>query len=268
MRGLILKDFYCLKKSYKLILLVSLGTIYLAVMFTLSARYGNVSKVVAETAEQAKAENLLTEEAFYSMYRYVIWVVLFLPLAFMGNVVDCFREDRQAGFGKLLFSLPAREKQIAGARYMSCVLYALMGILASVTAAFGVSLASDRLKFPELLSVVFTFSSILLMFVSVVMPLTYLLGVDKLDLIQVGTFVAFVTVLITVNLPAVKKIAAEIAAAENGQESSDTITELMNRANEFLTTKGTFVFLAGVLFFLVSYVCSVAILKAKGGRSI
>lgn len=130
MRGLIKKDFYCLRKSMKLILLVALGTIYLAVTFTLSARYGNVAKNISETAEtaaRARAEELLTEEEFYSIYTYVIWVVLLLPLALMGNVVDCFREDRRAGFGKFCFSLPAREKQIAGARYLSCLLYSCWG---------------------------------------------------------------------------------------------------------------------------------------------
>lgn len=273
MRGLVKKDFYCLKKSMKLILLVSLGTIYLAVLFTLSARYGNVAKNVSETAEttaRARAEELLTEEEFYAIYTYVIWVILFLPLALMGNIVDCFREDRRAGFGKFCFSLPAREKQIAGARYLSCLLYALLGIVASVTAALSVSLASDRLRFPELLSVVFTFASILLTFVSVVMPLTYLFGADKLDLIQVGTFGAFLAALAILNVPTLKKIGEEIAAAEGGQGGGDlsTFHELIDRLREFLTTKGLFVFLAASSLFLVSYLCSVAILKKKGGRAI
>lgn len=272
MRGLIKKDFYCMRKSMKLILLVALGTIYLAVTFTLSARYGNVAKNISETAEtaaRARAEELLTEEEFYSIYTYVIWVVLLLPLALMGNVVDCFREDRRAGFGKFCFSLPAREKQIAGARYLSCLLYALLGIVASVTAALSVSLASDRLRFSELLSVVFAFGSILLVFVSVVMPLTYLLGADKLDLIQVGTFGAFLAALAIVNVPTLKKIGEEVAAAGNGQKGDmSTFTQMIDRLREFLTTKGPFVFLAAALFFLVSYFCSVAILKAKGGRAI
>lgn len=273
MRGLVKKDFYCLKKSMKLILLVSLGTIYLAVLFTLSARYGNVAKNVsgtAETAARARAEELLTEEEFYAIYTYVIWVILFLPLALMGNIVDCFREDRRAGFGKFCFSLPAREKQIAGARYLSCLLYALLGIVASVTAALSVSLASDRLRFPELLSVIFTFASILLTFVSVVMPLTYLFGADKLDLIQVGTFGAFLAALAILNVPTLKKIGEEIAVAEGGQGGGDlsTFHELIDRLREFLTTKGLFVFLAAALLFLVSYLCSVAILKKKGGRAI
>lgn len=273
MRGLIKKDFYCLKKFMKLILLVSLGTIYLAVLFTLSARYGNVAKSISETAvtaAQARAEELLTEEEFYAIYTYVIWVILLLPLALMGNIVDCFREDRRAGFGKLCFSLPAREKQIAGARYISCLLYALLGIIASVTSALSVSLASDRLQFPELLSVVFTFASILLMFVSVVMPLTYLLGADRLDVIQVGTVGAFLAALAILNIPTLKKIGEEIVAAEGGQGGGDmsTFNELIDRLREFLTTKGLFVFLAAALFFLVSYFCSVAILKTKGGRAI
>ncbi len=266
MRGLILKDYYCMRKSLVMIALVSAGIIFLAFMFTLSTKYGNVARMIAEPGAAETENEMMTEEEFYAFYRYVIWIVLFIPMAFMANVTDCFREDKRAGFSKVLFSLPMREYHFAGARYISCLLYGLVGITASCIAAAGVCAASDRLVLTELLSVVFTFAGVMLIFVSLVMPLVYVFGAERADLIQAAVFFAGAAGLFGGCYYFEGDKLAMARATED--ESMEAMTGLLNEANRLLTTKGGLVFGIGVEVFCLSFLCAVSIIRTKRGRAI
>ncbi len=264
MKGLLIKDCYCLKRTVRLLIPVSLGTLFLAVLFTLSARYGNVAHAIAATKEEALREGLFTEAEFYYAYRYVIWCVLFIPMAFTANVPDCFCEDHRSGFSKMLFSLPVTPARIAGARYLSCLLYTLIGTVSSAAAAACVSRASDRLSCAELLSVVFTFSGVMTLFLAVVMPLIYLLGAEKKDLIMISAAVAAVAavfVCIRGAMPAPSGLPQE-------QDALFLLTFALGRINRFLTSKGLPLFLAAMLFLAASCLSCVLIIRRRREKAV
>ena len=185
MLGLICKDLYCLKKSLWQFLFVTLGVILLAVLFLLSAEYGNVAKGI----KSMQAEGQMSEGEFYSLFQIAVWAILFIPVAFVSMVVECFKEDRKAGFYKCTLSMPLKEEEIVGSRYAACLLFAVVGTAGSILAAFLVSLVSGVYAFEKLLGAVTVFLAAMLIYMSFVMFMLYLLGVERADLIQCAPFV-------------------------------------------------------------------------------
>lgn len=185
MLGLIQKDMYCLRKSLWQFLFVTLGVILLAVLFLLSAGYGNVAKGIAAM----QAEGQMSEQEFYTLFQVAVWAVLLIPVAFICMIVECFKEDRRAGFYPCMLSLPLREYEIVGSRYASCMLITLVGLAGSVLAAFLVSMISGVYEFMKLLGILAAFTAALLIYMSFVMFMLYLFGVERADLIQCAPFV-------------------------------------------------------------------------------
>ena len=54
MKGLLIKDYYCLKKSLRSFLLLTIGVIIIGVMFALSMQHGNMAVEAAEMAEKSR----------------------------------------------------------------------------------------------------------------------------------------------------------------------------------------------------------------------
>lgn len=185
MLGLIQKDMYCLKKNLIMFCAVTTGIVILSVMFILSSRFGNVAKGI----EIMMIEDGLSEEMFYSFFQAAVWAVLFIPMAFTGMVVECFKEDRKAGFCKYQFCLPLNSARIVGSRYASCFLFAFVSLLGSLLVGFFVSLVSDVFAFDILASFIFTFCGAMLIYLSLVMFLLYCFGAARADIIQCVPFV-------------------------------------------------------------------------------
>lgn len=246
MKGLILKDFYCLKKTLSEFLLVAFMVLILAIMFIISAKSGNISRMIATTPEQAKLEGLITQEEFYSYFQVAIWMVLILSVAMSVAVLECFKADRKAGFAKLLFSLPAKVGEIVGARYLAAIGYLLLGTVFATISALCLSFALDSLVFTELLSVIFFSASVMLLVMSIIMPLLYFFGANKLGFIMAGLIV----------IPYVLIVRYIIW-------SDVDISLMMENVKHFVETKGIAVFGCAVVVFALSYFCARAILIKK-----
>lgn len=253
MAGLIRKDMYCLRNILKTFLIVTTCVIVLSVLFIVSARCGNIAKGIAEM----EAEGELGEELFYSFFQVPIWLTLFIPSAFLSMIVECFKEDRKAGFAKMMFSMPLSDQKIVGSRYLSCLLFALLGLAGSFLAAVFVSLASDTFSLQKLTGYVFCFSGALLIYMSFVMFMLYLLGAEKADLIQCIPFVVLL-------------VAAVIAIQSRLSALSETETDvffsnMLNAVSDFMTKKFGLIFLIALGCMALSFLGSCAVLKQRKG---
>lgn len=256
MKGLIIKDLYCLKKSIKLFLLITAGVILISVLFVLSARYGNVAVVAAEM----EAEGEMNSEDFFELMRLGVWLVLFIPLAFMGNVLDCFKADHEAGFSKVLFACPVKSTQIVGARYITCLMYAGIGLLGSIISSLFVAAASERFSFGELLAVQFSLAGVLIAYMGIVMMLTYLCGAEKSSIIQSGPIIAAIAVAVTLW---VQKMDSP-SAGEQGLGLSGWVVKIQ----EFLKGNGMIIFGAALVIMAVSCLASAVIMQKKEDKGL
>lgn len=255
MKGLIIKDIYCLRRSLKQIMLLIAAVIVLALLFTLSSRYGNVALAMKKMA----ADGELTEKEFMDMFRLGIWVLLLIPIALLGNILDCYKADSDAHFMKMQFALPVSRAHIVISRYAICMIYAGIGLIGSLLAAGAVSLSSDTLPFRELSSVILFFFGIMILFISIVMPLYYLFGTKYADFIQVGTLLFLLAAFF---LPCRPYLSEFVKGAT--EEKLIIALDFLPAVQSILTGYGWVSLLIGLFFFAVSCSCSIGIISHGG----
>lgn len=227
---------------------VTAGVILLSVLLIISARYGNIAAAI----EEMKEENGMGEEAFFYFFQIPIWLTLFIPMAFLSMIVECFKEDRKAGFARTMLCLPLTDAQIVGSRYLSCLLYTILGLAGSFVAAFFVSLASDVFHLQKLMGYIFCFSGGLLVYMSFVMFMIYFLGAEKADLIQCVPFLLLLVAAIVV----VKRKFSTISQAD---------VKFIDSVSEFMTEKSWLVFMIALGCMALSFWGSCAVMKKRKG---
>ena len=256
MKGLLIKDYYCLKKSLRSFLLLTIGVIIIGVMFALSMQHGNMAVEAAEMAEKSR----LNDATVFDMFRIAVWLVIVIPMAFVGNVVDCFKEDMRADFGKLLFSLPVSSKEIVGARYLVCMLYGLVSFVGATITALFISGASGEYPFSELMSVAVIFGSVMLAYLSIVMCFIYQLGVKYADYIQAAPILLAI---VGIGIFASKKMSAMEKEALNPM-----VDNMWDNVKAFVLGNAWIFLMITVVFLVITYFASVKIVEKRRGKAI
>jgi len=256
-RGLVLKDMYCLKKNLTLFFGVTIGVIVISLLYILSSKYGNIA---TEYEAMQKMESVSSEEAamFQGTTKAVVYFSLFVPIAFLGTIVECFKEDLKAGYYKTMMSLPLSDAKIVGSRYLSCMLFTVVAIIGSVVTAFLVSLVEKDMPLENSLKYILLFTTVLLVYISLVMFLLYLFGARKADLIQSVPFVLF---LIAVEGWGVKKL----LAAPEGEEMA-ILSELGESVKTLVNDYGYLMFLGALLCMGISFLGSWLMMKRRRGK--
>lgn len=253
MKGLVYKDFMCLRKNLKTFVFVTLGVIVMSLMIILSTRYGNL----AETKEFLQVESEADEAAAEAMIRGVIWCILFIPMAFIGNVAECFKEDRKAGFARPLFSMPLSAGQIVGSRYLFCILFAAVSLGASVLVALCISGVPGGFYFSELYGMCFSFCGFFLIYMSLILFLLYFVGADRADLIQTAPILLLLLVVMAAFWTKAGTLSEE--------EFSRLISSFLEKAESFLKRGYVVLFPAALVSLGVSFAGSAAVVKHRKG---
>ena len=256
MKGLLIKDYYCLKKSLKSFLGLTIGVIIIGIMFAISMEHGNMAIVAAGTAVEAGVD----EATAFDMFRIAVWLVIIIPMAFVGNVVDCFKADMRVGFGKQLFSLPVTSGQIVGARYLACIIYALVSFVGATITALCISGASEQYPLSELLSVAVLFGAIMISYLCIVMSLIYLLGVKYADYIQSAPIL--IVMIVAVVFSNVKMMNME------EEELTALMGNMWRTVKGFITQNVSIFLLVAVVILVVTYFISVQIVEKRRGKAI
>lgn len=256
MKGLLLKDYYCMKSNLKSFLWLTIGVIVLGVMFAISIHHGNI----ADVATSLVVEEGMTETGVYDLFRVGVWLVIIIPMAYVGNVVDCFQADYSASFGKQLFSMPVTSRQIVGARYLGCLLYAMLSFMGSNLAAICVSCATNQYPLSELMMVCATFGGLLISYFSIVMLLLYLLGTKYMDMIVSMPILATAIV-------GIVYIDLKMRNMSGGEEYAFLSGIMMSVKGFFAQYTGN-VCAISVVLLLVSFVVSVKIVEKRRAKSI
>ncbi len=255
MFGLFVKDMYCLRRSLRFFVAVTLGTIVVAVLFAYSMQEGNLATAI-ESMRAEGFEDTASEEMMLGMFDGAIYVMLCFPMAFVANIIDCFKADDKADFGKLQFSLPVSSVKMVGSRYLTCVAFAAVSLGGSLIAAALVAAASKTITFAELASVVLCAAAVLTIYTVLVMALLYVFGTRRADLLMAVPFVLLMCI-----GPFV--MASKLQGIDDA-ESEAAIMELFGNGKSFLVEKGWLMMLVAVAVILVSF--SVAYLSVRRRR--
>jgi len=256
MKGLLLKDYYCMKHNLISFLCLTIGVIVIGVLFAVSIHHGNMADVV----ETMVVEEGVTAESVYDLFRLGVWLVLLIPLAYVGNVIDCFKVDQSANFGKQIFSMPVKPIQMVGARYLACLLYAGLSFVGSFFAAICVSFAANQYPLSELLTVTITFGAVLLIYLSIVMVLLYSFGTQYADTIQTVPILAVMIVGAIYTIVKMEHL--------SGEQEDAFMSNIWGCIKGFLTQYTGILCIIALVILVLSFFASVKIVEKRRANAI
>ncbi len=250
MKGLIYKDFLCLRKNLRTFSLVTIGMIIMGIMFLLSSQYGNVAVMFEETMQESAME----VEDYNQVMQISVWFMLILPICFMADVAQCFREDNRVGFHKVLSGVALTHGQIVGSRYLTTLIYGSVSMIVALFCAFLITVMPSKIEFDNLFIGIITVTSGFLLYMSFNLFMIYLCGARRADLIQM--------------IPLIFMLVADgILVGKFDGMTDEQMNALMRNVGNailwFLQNGYKVLFPAAVAGMLLSYMGSVAIYKRR-----
>lgn len=118
MKGLIIKDFYCIRTSVKSVVLICIFSFFICIMAVISMQYGNLALAFENIREYG-----MDSRSAMALWKILLSALIFLPMALTWDVTRCFSEDQRCGFGKHEASFPISAFRTVTARYSAVMLF-------------------------------------------------------------------------------------------------------------------------------------------------
>ena len=257
MRGLYYKDMCCLKKLLRTMIPVCIATLIFALLVVLSIRYGNMGRMLSGEVEEA-----INEENAPVILFYIIGISLLIPMGFFVDALRCFEMDEQAGFEKVVRTLPVKAADAVTARYLIYLTFGAISmgsslLSAGIVAASAGAIGIEELSMKNLTQLILVIAAVLLLFCGIQIPLFYALGKKK------GTVASLILFLVPVGLLYLKFIT--LLDALPGMELFRYLMEKFREGRDIVSRYLWAEVVGMVLFYVISYGLSVWFYR-KGGR--
>lgn len=257
MRGLYYKDMCCLKKLLRTMIPVCIATLIFALLVVLSIRYGNMGRMLSGEVEEA-----INEENAPVILFYIIGISLLIPMGFFVDALRCFEMDEQAGFEKVVRTLPVKAADAVTARYLIYLTFGAISmgsslLSAGIVAASAGAVGIEELSMKNLTQLILAIAAVLLLFCGIQIPLFYALGKKK------GTVASLILFLVPVGLLYLKFIT--LLDALPGMELFRYLMEKFREGRDIVSRYLWAEVVGMVLFYVISYGLSVWFYR-KGGR--
>ena len=257
MRGLYYKDMCCLKKLLRTMMPVCIATLIFALLVVLSIRYGNMGRMLSGEVEEA-----INEENAPVILFYIIGISLLIPMGFFVDALRCFEMDEQAGFEKVVRTLPVKAADAVTARYLIYLTFGAISmgrscLSAAIVAASAGAVGIEELSMKNLTQLILMIAAVLLLFCGIQIPLFYALGKKK------GTVASLILFLVPVGLLYLKFIT--LLDALPGMELFRYLMEKFREGRNIVSRYLWAEVVGMVLFYVISYGLSVRFYR-KGGR--
>ena len=257
MRGLYYKDMCCLKKLLRTMMPVCIATLIFALLVVLSIRYGNMGRMLSGEVEEA-----INEENAPVILFYIIGISLLIPMGFFVDALQCFEMDEQAGFEKVVRTLPVKAADAVTARYLIYLTFGAISmgssfLSAAIVAASAGAEGIEELSMKNLTQLILVIAAVLLLFCGIQIPLFYALGKKK------GTVASLILFLVPVGLLYLKFIT--LLDALPGMELFRYLMEKFREGRNIVSRYLWAEVVGMVFFYVISYGLSVRFYR-KGGR--
>ncbi len=257
MRGLYYKDMCCLKKLLRTMIPVCIATLIFALLVVLSIRYGNMGRMLSGEVEEA-----INEENAPVILFYIIGICLLIPMGFFVDALQCFEMDEQAGFEKVVRTLPVKAADVVTARYLIYLTFGAISmgssfLSAAIVAASAGAVGIEELSMKNLTQLILVIAAVLLLFCGIQIPFFYALGKKK------GTVASLILFLVPVGLLYLEFIT--LLDALPGMELFRYLMEKFREGRNIVSRYLWAEVVGMVLFYVISYGLSVRFYR-KGGR--
>lgn len=254
MKGLVIKDLFCLKKRLTILCFAIAGVLVLSIMFVLSARFGNV----AEAGKNMLKDNDITAIDIENLAVMALAFFMLVPIAAVGDIAMVCDMDEKAGFCKVSASLPVSLKKRVLARYFTVIALYSISTLIDIIIAFVLSRISDLITFSIFLNIIFFCVSIMILYSVCVIFYCFVLGGSKTTYAQLFSLITLIVAAVLANLKTVKQIIHGIA------EESNDISFIWN-VFDFIKEKSWILLIIAGGGCIISYAASLLVVDRKRG---
>ncbi len=137
MKGLILKDIYCLRTRIMTYVLTLVAALVIGILISLSSEYGNLKLDVFMGEDTSVSEDDMA--AYEMILGGATFLAILLPLGVGFDGIMTFNMDEKANFGDVLRTMPVKPIEIVLARYCTTYGFLLTGYVSSVLIALLIS---------------------------------------------------------------------------------------------------------------------------------
>ena len=258
MKGLLVKDYYCLRRKLFIWAVTIAVTALVCVMFMVSTKTGNVALLYEK---MANSEDSMDASLIPFLTRITLLLFLMMPVAASFDLVQyVLLDDKTASFYKVASSLPVSPYERVGERYLLLMIVTGGAFVIDAILLIPVKMTSDLMPFWDSLQIVLAVTGVAFFCVTVSLLFGYLFGADA----AMWGNLAAVAVLILAAAVRNRGILKNILSNDS-EESAFYMVQACTEAADFLEHKGHLVFLASLPVMGIGYLLTVLAAKRKRG---
>lgn len=253
MKGLLIKDFFCLKKQLINYGFIIAGVIVVSIMFVLSYNFGNIHAGFEEMV--GSGQN--TRESITIIASHALLIIMLIPIACTGDITNLVTGDENASFYKVASALPVSVGRRVACRFIAGYLFILIGAAVDLVLSVILSSITDIISFGKFCGVIVTFSSVMMMYISLFILFTYVLGKGKNAYANILPLLIGLLVCVCA---AFNKIKAFLTGSDE-----NALMDLYNRVTDFMFHQSYVLLLIAVIISGGAYFTAVYAAKRKRG---
>ncbi|MBD5488940.1 MAG: hypothetical protein HDR13_09135 [Lachnospiraceae bacterium] len=253
MKGLLIKDFYCLKKQLINYVFIIVGVIVISIMFVLSYNFGNIHAGFAEMVDSGQN----TEADIGQIARSSMLLFMLIPMACAADLSHLFTDDENASFYKVAAAFPVSPGKRVACRFIAGYLYIAIGVAVDLIMTIILSSLTDIISFGKFCGVIVTFSSCMLMYISMFILLVYFLGNGRITYANVIPLLIGAAVFALANFDKVKDFMTGV--------NDNALLELYDQVTAFMFQRSYILFIAAIIVSGAAYLAAVYIAGRKRG---
>ncbi len=253
MRGLLIKDFFCLKKQLINYAVTIVGVVVISILFVLSYNFGNIHAGIVEMIDSG--EGTQAEVARFASLALLCFMLI--PIACAGDIKNLVTDDENASFYKVAAALPVSIRKRVGSRFITGYLFIVVGVAIDFIMTIVLSSLTDIISFGKCCGVIVSFASFMVMNISLFILLVHFLGKGS---------AAYANIILCL-IELVICIAASFDRLKGFLFDSDenALSDLYDQATGFMFHKSYILFAAAVIVSGGAYFAAVYIAGRKRG---
>ncbi len=253
MKGLLIKDFFCLKKQLINYGFVIVGVIVVSVLFVLSYNFGNIHAQFMELIDSGES----SETGVTMIASIALLLFMLIPIACTGDITNLVTDDERASFYHVASVLPISINKRVASRFLAGYLFIAIGVAVDLLMSIVISSLTGVVSFTKFCGVIISFASLMMIYVSLFLLLVYVLGKGKTSYASVTPMLTGVVLYGWANFDRLRAFLID--------SDDNAFMEVFQRTTEFMFFKSYLLLIAAVIISAGAYLLAVGIAKRKRG---
>lgn len=253
MKGLLIKDFFCLKKQLINYGFIIVGVIAISIMFVLSYNFGNIHAGFTDMIDSGE----VVEADITLIATNALLLFMLIPIACTGDITNLFTDDENASFYKVASMLPVSIGKRVACRFIAGYLFIAIGVIVDFIMTIILSSLTHIISFGKFCGVIISFASVMMIYISLFILCAYLLGKGKTTYANIIPLLIGIVAYICVNFNRLWDFLTD--------SDDDALLDLFRQTLEFIFHKSYILLLAAVIISGGAYFTAVYIAGRKRG---